>query len=105
MMKTVDSFYLNKHRKDILLIDVREGYEHKNEHIEGSVLIPLSKISFDTLPAFSGEIVLYCAIGKRSMVACQKLLAEDENLDVASLLGGIESWKSSGFYAKKKQNF
>jgi len=79
---------------EALLIDVREVEEHKAEHIAGSTLIPLGEISVDKLSSKSKTIVLYCRSGKRSLAAGEKLLAQDPNLEVFSLMGGIIGWRT-----------
>jgi len=79
---------------EALLIDVREVEEHKAEHIAGSTLIPLGEISVDKLSSKSKAIVLYCRSGKRSLAAGEKLLAQDPNLEVFSLMGGIIGWRT-----------
>lgn len=85
----------------ILLIDVREPTEHYAESIDGAHLIPLSDICCEKLPSTSKTIVLHCRLGKRSLQAGYKLLAENPNLDLSSLEGGIVAWCESGFDTKK----
>lgn len=79
---------------EVVLIDVREPYEHQAESIPGAILQPLATISVDGLPRpQNGEkIVLHCRAGIRSMNACQKLLAENPQLELYNLDGGIMSW-------------
>ncbi|WP_158706901.1 rhodanese-like domain-containing protein [Candidatus Phycorickettsia trachydisci] len=79
---------------EALLIDVRKAEEYEAEHIAGSTLIPLGEISVDKLSNKSKAIVLYCRSGKRSMAAGEKLLAQDPNLEVFSLMGGIIGWRT-----------
>lgn len=81
--------------EDIVLIDVREPYEHEEFNIGGE-LIPLADI------AHSGEqiaslgkrdIVLYCRSGNRSNMA-QKILAMHHGIqNTFNLKGGIIAWK------------
>ncbi len=92
-MKTITAKELKIKFNEVLLIDVRESFEHHAECIEGSCLIPLSLISVKKIPLQSKPIVIYCRSGIRSVTACQKLLQEDPSLDLSSLEGGIIAWK------------
>ena len=102
-MKNINPTELKKRldNNEILLIDVREPIEHKNEHIEGSCLIPLNEINVKKLPSTKKPIVIHCGCGQRSANACEKLLAEDPALDLYSLEGGIIAWQQAGFNVTK----
>ena len=102
-MKIINSTTLKKQLdgKQVLLIDVREPEEYKSEHIEGAVLIPLGDISMEKLPTINRPLVVYCRSGKRSMVACARLLDEHPFLDIASLDGGIMDWIQAGYSVKR----
>lgn len=80
----------------VILIDVREPAEHRSENIPGADLIPLALISHDKLKSKSLPIVIHCQSGKRSLEACKILEAQDPNLDLYTLEGGIAAWKKSG---------
>ncbi|MEB3701755.1 Rhodanese-like and DUF2892 domain-containing protein [Candidatus Bealeia paramacronuclearis] len=97
-MKTITSDELKKRLKyaEVVLIDVREPGEHKSECIEGAHLIPLSEICIKKLPTSLLPIVIHCRSGKRSQEACKKLLAENPNLEIYTLEGGISAWKELG---------
>lgn len=88
-------------KDEVLLIDVREPAEHRTECIEGACLIPLGEIKVDRLPSTQRPIVIHCRSGARSKDACDKLLAMDPSLDVASLEGGILAWSEAGYPVKK----
>ncbi len=98
MIKTITPTELKKQleQNKVLLIDVREPAEHKSECIDGACLIPLAEISCEKLPSKSRPIVIHCRSGKRSEAACKKLLAQDPNLEIYNLEGGIMAWKESG---------
>lgn len=89
-----------KHRLssgDVVLVDVREPHEHHFESINGAHLVPLGDISYTKLPTKkSGPIVIHCKSGRRSEEACKKLLAENPDLELYSLEGGIVAWKEAG---------
>lgn len=76
----------------ILLVDVREDWEHAIGHIAGARLIPLG-----TVPERHGElprdeeIVVYCHHGRRSLEAVQFMRANGVPC-ARSLAGGIDAW-------------
>jgi len=78
----------------LLVIDVREPWEHQIGAIEGAKLVPLN-----TLPANmelfhqADEVVIYCHHGMRSLNAATWL--RSQGVDGArSLAGGIERWST-----------
>jgi rhodanese-related sulfurtransferase len=102
-MKTITASELKKQldKDNVLLIDVREPGEYRNECIDGACHIPLGEISVEKLPSTERLIVIHCRSGKRSADACAKLLKAKPSLDVASLEGGIVAWSQAGFNVKK----
>lgn len=88
-------------RKEAILIDVRENAEHNSEKIPGAKHIPLGKIELNQLPKFKGDIVCHCQSGRRSMEACKKLLAQNPDLKIFSLEGGISAWREAGHETEK----
>jgi len=82
---------------EAVLVDVREPAEHAAESIQGATLLPLGSISKIALPAHANKkLVIHCRKGGRGGTACQKLLAEDPNLDIYNLEGGIDAWSAAG---------
>jgi rhodanese-related sulfurtransferase len=82
---------------EAVVIDVREPAEHAAENIKGATLIPLSRVSRAALPEVTGKkLVIHCRSGKRAGNACEKLLAEDPNLEIYNLEGGISAWSAAG---------
>ncbi|APR81781.1 Rhodanese-related sulfurtransferase [Minicystis rosea] len=83
-----------KAKHALLLLDVRQPWEHETAALPGSVLIPL-----DELPSRADEIelpegatiVAYCHHGVRSLSAAA-LLERLGFADVVSLRGGIDAW-------------
>jgi len=76
----------------LVLIDVREPWEHQLCRIEGATLIPLGTLaaSLQTLPEVD-ELVCYCHHGMRSLDAATWL--RFQGIEKAkSLAGGIERW-------------
>lgn len=76
----------------LVLLDVREPWEHATAKLDGSLLIPLG-----TLPqALSKldpqtEIIAYCHHGMRSADATGFLLQQGFS-NVKNLIGGIDAW-------------
>ena len=84
--------------KEAILIDVREPAEHRSESINGSRNLPLSQVTVDEahLPEHKDKkLVIHCLSGKRSMMACEKLINEGAKFDIWNLEGGISNWKSN----------
>jgi rhodanese-related sulfurtransferase len=79
----------------IFLLDVREQDEHDEFNI-GGVLIPLGEIvsRINEIPT-DQKVLVYCKRGIRSMIAIQKLLIKNPNLQLINLSGGMEAWKTS----------
>ena len=75
-----------------LLLDVREPYEYKICHLEGSKLIPLGQLAgrLSELDR-QRDIVVYCHTGDRSASAT-KLLKDSGFSKVSNLKGGIKAW-------------
>ena len=91
-IKTIDANTLKNwlNQDEAVLIDVREQEEHKANNIPAAILIPLSTFSTDKLPPVNGKkLVIHCHLGVRSMNVCNKILAENPDIDVYNLNGGI----------------
>jgi len=85
-----------------LLVDVREPAEFAEAHIPGSVSIPLSTFDADDLPdAGDREIVLICAIGRRSKKAAEIIHASGRS-EVTHLFGGLIAWEDAGFPTRQR---
>jgi rhodanese-related sulfurtransferase len=78
----------------IVLVDVREPQEHASERIEGSLLHSLSRFDPAALPVGTREVVLYCAIGRRSVTAVERCRSAGVAV-TAHLAGGLQAWKSA----------
>jgi len=81
---------------DTILVDVREDFEHGEEHIGDAVLEPLSRFDADQIrSAHDGKrVVFHCRTGKRSADAASQYCVDDER--VFHLAGGLDQWKASG---------
>ena len=81
--------------KPVMLVDVREQWEHDTAALPASVLLPLPELEerwTEVEPPPAGTlIVTYCHHGVRSLGAAA--LLENKGLaPVASLAGGIDAW-------------
>lgn len=80
--------------KAVVLVDVREPWEHKLGIIEGATLLPLSELP-QKLTGFAvgkdAQIITYCHHGVRSLKAATWLLRAGYT-NVSSLAGGIDAW-------------
>ncbi|MDF1677680.1 MAG: rhodanese-like domain-containing protein [Legionellaceae bacterium] len=83
---------------DVVVVDVREPSEYEEAHILNTVLIPLSDVTYDAIPHdATKKLVIHCRSGKRSQLACEKLLKERPELQVYNLEGGILAWIALGY--------
>jgi adenylyltransferase/sulfurtransferase len=78
----------------VLVVDVREPWEHQIASIAGATLVPLNSLPAN-LKMFEGaeEVVIFCHHGMRSLNAAAWL--RSQGVDGArSLTGGIERWST-----------
>ena len=107
-IKNIDCATLKKwlDNNEAVLIDVREASEYKNINIPKSYLLPLKNVSIDKIPPHNNKkLVIHCHSGKRSSMACQKLLNENPNLEIYNLEGGISAWQNSGCHCNCATKF
>jgi adenylyltransferase/sulfurtransferase len=80
---------------ELVLLDVREPFEHAIAAIPGSLLVPLAELP-GRLRGLDGHaaIVAYCHHGLRSARARDILLAAGFG-NVRSLAGGIDAWATT----------
>jgi rhodanese-related sulfurtransferase len=76
----------------LVLVDVREPWEHQVCRIDGAQLVPLGSLaaSLETLPDVD-ELICYCHHGMRSLDAAAWLRLQGIE-KAKSLAGGIERW-------------
>lgn len=85
---------------EVTLIDVREAVEYQSCSIPNSRHLPLSEVTIDKahLPEHQNKkLVFHCKSGKRSAMACEKLINEGIDFDIWTLEGGIDTWIQKGF--------
>ena len=78
------------------IVDVRTAHEHETKFIEGSVSLPLSRLSqrVGELPR-DRPLLVQCAGGYRSSIAASLLQAAGFE-QVSELAGGIAAWEAAG---------
>jgi rhodanese-related sulfurtransferase len=75
------------------LVDVRQPFEFRQAHIEGSELIPMRSIP-QALPSLEGEeapLIVFCHHGMRSLQVVNWLREQGVERCV-SMAGGIDRW-------------
>lgn len=78
---------------NILLVDVRENYEHEAFNI-GGIHIPLADIiSQSNNISRDTQVVVYCKKGIRSQIAIQRLEDKFDFTNLYNLTGGMEEWQ------------
>jgi len=78
----------------VLLVDVREPWEHDLCRIDGAKLVPLGSLP-SNLALFeqADDIVVYCHHGRRSLDAVAWLRSQGI-AGARSMVGGIERWST-----------
>jgi rhodanese-related sulfurtransferase len=82
-----------KRNQSIVLLDVRTQSERNNQHIKGSLHIPLStlgKKANELERHKEKQIICYCQSGARSLSAA--VLLQKHGFTTANLKGGIAGW-------------
>jgi rhodanese-related sulfurtransferase len=79
-----------------VLLDVRAPREHETKRINGSLLVPLSRLPEQMESVPRGQpLVVHCQSGYRSSIAAS-LLQQHGFGNLADLVGGISAWEASG---------
>jgi len=81
--------------RKVVVVDVRQPAEWRRGHIQGSLNVPLARVSrgLPRVPA-NTTIVTVCASGHRSAAAARTL--SRAGYDVENLEGGIRAWSKAG---------
>ncbi len=79
--------------ESIVLIDVRESFEHDDFNI-GGTLIPMNTVfeQIEKIPT-NKTVVLYCAKGIRSAIVIQRLEEKYGYTNLINLSGGMGAWR------------
>ncbi len=92
---TPEDVYAGLQRQKFVLVDVREPQERAAERIEGSLLAPLSQFDPSSLPVGDKQVVLYCAVGRRSATAVAACAGAGVPVTM-HLAGGLRAWTAEG---------
>ena len=82
-----------KNDKNVILIDVRSPQEYREQHLEGSINIPLYDIENNISKKVSSKenaIIVYCQSGARSRKAVEILKSEGYN-NIYNIDGGLDA--------------
>jgi rhodanese-related sulfurtransferase len=82
-------------RDELILIDVREEFEHEDFNI-GGMLIPMNTVfeQIEKIPKDT-SVVLYCAKGIRSAMVIQRLEEKYGYTNLINLSGGMYAWRKA----------
>lgn len=89
-----------------MLLDVRNHWEFKRDHLPDSINIPHQKIVGDITPMLNqlpktDTLVVYCETGVRSRIA-QRFLQKHGYEKVLRLEGDISQWRNAKLPLDKK---
>lgn len=92
-----------KANEDMVLLDVRTLEEYENIHLKEALLLPVQKLSQETLTniglgenAKNKEIILYCRSGARSQTAFN-IMESLGYTNIKSVAGGIVHWQEDQY--------
>ncbi len=96
MISPKESLDLTAKDSSVKLLDVRSALEFSQEHIKGSVNIPIDMLSakVDELSRTNNTYIVLCRTGNRSPMAADMLMQSGIN-SVKVMDGGITRWKNS----------
>lgn len=91
------------HKKQAIIVDVREQDERNEEYIEGTLFIPLAQLEsrMGELAKYKNSpVIVQCRSGRRSNIAGASLLKAGFK-QVLNLDGGILAWNKQGLATVK----
>jgi len=83
----------------IVLLDIREEEERTLGYIKGDIFIPMDELDEKAetlLPEKDVPVIIYCAVGIRSLAAAM-FLKKMGYTNVFSMAKGIEGWEAAGY--------
>jgi len=83
----------------IILLDIREEEERTLGYIKGDIFIPMDELDEKAetlLPEKDVPVIIYCAVGIRSLAAAM-FLKKMGYTNVFSMAKGIEGWEAAGY--------
>jgi len=85
---------MHMNETETTILDVSQATDHKKEHLENAMNIPLSKLetSLGQLEPFKEKpLLIFCQTGAQSPQACKKLYKLGFH-QVINLVGGLKAW-------------
>ena len=86
--------------EEVVLLDVRTEEEYAENRLAGAILVPLQKLSVETLNdagiSKDKEVYIYCRSGSRSKQAYDLMTALGYT-DIKSVAGGIVHWQEDNY--------
>jgi len=94
-MNSIDPIILKEkinNKVDLILIDVREPWEHALYNI-GGLSIPMNTVfnNLDKIPT-DKPVIIYCQKGIRSGLVIQRLQQKFHYNNLINLTGGMDGW-------------
>lgn len=92
-----EAYALIKSGEPVAVLDVRTPDEFTQEHIEGSILIPVQTLENNLAliaQVKNQKIIVYCHSGNRSVSASRILI--ENGFTPLNVKGGIVEWKAQG---------
>ena len=81
-------------QKDVTVIDVRTAREYERGHVPGAKLIPIEELEQRykaEIPMTENMVLVYCASGERSRLACD-YLSRQGYLNLYNIHDGLQRW-------------
>ena len=88
-----EAIMILKNDKEAILLDVRSPQEYRENHLSGSINLPLYNIESncnEMLPNKEDTIIIYCQSGNRSKRAMQ-ILQKDGYTNLYNIAGGMDN--------------
>lgn len=81
----------------LMIVDVRTAKEYAVRHLPGAKLIPIEELDTrfpEEVPLSASKVIVYCAEGNRSRLACD-YLSRQGYLNLYNMYDGLQGWKGS----------
>ncbi len=90
-----------QHQEDVILLDVREPWEHDAVHIADTLLIPMNEVPrrLDEIPT-DKTVIVYCRSGNRSG-QITNFLRQQGYERVHNMRGGMIAWERARYPVEK----
>ncbi len=96
---------MHMNETETAILDVSQATDHKKEHIENAMNIPLAKLeaNLGQLEPFKEKsLLVFCQTGAQSAQACKKLHKLGFH-QVINLIGGLKAWDEQNLPTSKNR--